>query len=86
MKMTTAAVKTLFANNGMSEDLPLLAPITLEQYSRLIRMAERWFGVASTEELMDCFDPEGESVEPGYEDSVSHYRFRFSSWEEFAEE
>lgn len=32
--------------------------------------------------IMDCFMPEGEPIEPGYEESMSHYYFCPESWEE----
>ncbi len=56
--------------------------ITLDKFDRLLTAALATHGHDICAWLMDCFMPEGEAVEPGYEDSCSHYYFEPQSWEE----
>jgi hypothetical protein len=53
----------------------LTALLTLQQYTEVIERARELWGDKVAAFLMDCFMPEGEAVEPGYEDSLSHYSF-----------
>lgn len=64
---------------GVFPDSPTL---TLDQYTRVVENARENFGDKVAAFLMDCFMPEGEPVEPGYEDSLSHYSFTPTSWAE----
>lgn len=36
--------------------------------------------------VMDCFDPDGKPIEPGYEDSLDTYWFWPTSWKELEKE
>jgi len=60
--------------------------LTLEAYSNMIEKARGIWGDEVAAWLMDCFMPEGEAVEPGYEDSCSHYFFMCSCWSELEPE
>ncbi len=57
-------------------------PITLEAYTALVGKVEHQFGEHAASFVKDCFMPEGEPIEPGFEDSLSHYRFFSDNWEE----
>lgn len=61
-------------------------PLTLEQYSNMLRDVKHMFGDDVTMYIQDCFIPTGEPVDPGYEDSLSHYVFNYDTWEDFREE
>jgi hypothetical protein len=60
--------------------------ITLDKFDRLTTAAFNGWGEDFGAWLMDCFMPEGDAVEPGYEDSCSHYSFNPQSWEELEKE
>lgn len=60
--------------------------LDLENYTCLLTLARDSFGEKLSACLMDCFTPEGQVVEPGYEDSLSHYLFDVGSWEELEED
>ena len=63
----------------------LTALLTLQQYVDVVEGARRIWGDDVAAFIMDCFMPEGEPVEPGYEDSLSHYSFQ-PTWLELEEE
>lgn len=63
----------------------LTALLTLQQYTDLIERARTLWGDEVAAFMMDCFMPTGEPVEPGYEDSLSHYSFE-PTWLELEEE
>jgi hypothetical protein len=63
----------------------LTAQLTLDQYTEVIERARELWGDKVGQFLMDCFMPEGEAVEPGYEDSLSHYTFN-AEWLEMEQE
>ncbi len=60
--------------------------ITFDKWNRLTDTAFNVWGDEFAAWLMDCFMPEGEAVDPGYEDSMSHYYFNPQSWEELENE
>lgn len=60
--------------------------IELDKYVKLIDAAKSKFGDDVSASLMDFFMPEGEPIEPGYEDSLSHYQFTCNTWDEFEQE
>ena len=52
---------------------------TFQQYRKIVSSAKELdstFGRI----LMDCFDPDGVAVTPGYEDSSDQYSFDSSAW------
>ncbi len=59
----------------------LSSPLTFDQYKALVGRAGELWGSEVQRFLMDCFMPTGEPIEPGYEDSLSHYVFT-PTWEE----
>ena len=64
-------IKEFFVSHGIEFD----TVITLAELTQVIESGAEVFGEGATAFLMDCFSPEGEPIEPGYEDSLSHYRF-----------
>ncbi len=56
--------------------------LELEHYTRLIERARDVWGDDVAAFLMDCFMPEGEPILPGIEDSLSHYTFNPTDWDE----
>jgi len=66
--------------------------ITLHKFNKLLNDSKQTFGEDAIRFFMDCFVPEGKTVCPGIEDSMSHYRFDCSEdwdalqrvWEEFS--
>lgn len=60
--------------------------IEFERYTLLISATRQWFGDALGDWLMDCFTPTGYTIDPGYEDSLSHYCFDFETVEDMKED
>ena len=55
-------------------------PLMFDQYVVCISGVRNIWGKDIAAFLMDCFTPDGEPVELGYEDSLSHYYF---DWNDF---
>lgn len=81
--LTFDEVATYLTNNGVT---PGCDSLTLDAYTKVIERARELWGDDVAQWLMDCFMPEGEPVEPGYEDSLSHYFFQCSTWKELEPE
>lgn len=47
--------------------------VDLKRYDRSITFVEKKYGKEEAARFADCWMPDGFPVEPGYEDSVSHY-------------
>ena len=60
----------------------LSKPIALRDYVDLVTAVRAAAGDEAADMLRDCFMPEGNAVEPGYEDSLSHYAFLLDDWKE----
>lgn len=60
--------------------------ITLETYTEIVKEVKDTFGEEVSSFLMDCFMPEGHVIDPGFEDSYSHYLFDANDWEELEEQ
>lgn len=82
-KLTFEELATYLTNNGVT---PGCESLTLDVYTKVVERARELWGDSVAAWLMDCFMPEGEVVEPGYEDSLSHYFFQCSSWKELEPE
>jgi len=82
-KLSFEDLATYLTNNGVT---PGCESLTLDAYTKVIERARDLWGDEVAQWLMDCFMPEGEAVEPGYEDSLSHYFFMCSSWKELEPE
>lgn len=58
--------------------------VDLGRYDMILAFVEKKYGKEEMARFADCWMPDGEAVEPGYEDSVSH--FVLASEEELEEE
>lgn len=47
--------------------------VTLERYSEVFEYVKERYGEAAAAKFADCWIPDGEAVQPGYEDSATHY-------------
>jgi hypothetical protein len=49
-------------------------PLTIRQLELIVKVAQRWYGEGFAAIVLDCFMPCGEVIDPGFEDSYSHYQ------------
>ncbi len=72
--MNHSQIVQFFANFGIHPGQEY-KPLSLKQFTVIVRTAARWHGGSFASMVMDCFMPEGEAVCAGYEDSCERYRF-----------
>jgi hypothetical protein len=76
--MTKVQVSRFFANFGLTEGKDS-KPFSLPRYTLIVTTAARWHGEMFAQIVADCFMPHGESIEPGYEDSLEWHQFEWPS-------
>lgn len=72
---THTQVCIFFGNFGLQEGKE--TTLTFKQYKLVIQTALRWHGTMMAQYVADCFMPEGEEIEAGYEDSKTRYVFQY---------
>lgn len=71
--------KAFLIKHGCTPDREAL---TLDEYTDLVEECKFLYGNEVAQYLKDSFMPEGKAIEPGYEDSLSHYLFHFDKWDD----
>lgn len=81
--MDDRQLKEFLTNFGIK---PGCRPITLSRMQLIVKAAARWYGPFWARGIFDLFMPTGQVIDPGYEDSLSHYQFMPNDWSEMFEE